>query len=188
MFVPDGLGKLLGSASTLATRLQSIFEFVQPAFAVGNFILESLLIGGENLGELLGCGSVFEPADVDLFRLGNQTDGGFHPRVLPFQLTDGGVEDAVVCAEAIPNEISVVVAAEPVNAEDRRWIWCLLGDVQPLLRVVTDIESDEGAVRHGVVAGFLPNGGCGGLAELAQGMVNGLVPGAGTADERMQLA
>ena len=176
MFVPDGLWQLLGSTSTLAARLQSVLEFVEPPFAVGNFTLEGLFVGDENLGQLLVSRGVFEPADVDLFRFGNEADGGFHPCVLPVQLTDRRVEDAVVCAEAVPDEIPVVVTTEPVDAKDRRRLWRLLGDVQPLLSVVTNVEGDEGAVRHGVVAGLLPNGGCGWLTELAQGMVDGLVP------------
>ena len=54
MFVPDGLWQLFGSTSTLAARFQSVLEFVEPSFAVDNFILEGLFVGDENLGELLG--------------------------------------------------------------------------------------------------------------------------------------
>ena len=188
MFVPDGLGELLGGAATLAALLQSVLELVQPAFAVGDLAFEGLLIGDEDLSELLGGRGVLEAADVNVFGLGDQADGGLHPCVLAFQLTHSGVEDPVVCAETVPDEVAVVIAAEPVDAEDRRGLWRLVGQVQPLLRVVADIERDEGAVRHGIVARFLADCGCGWLAELAQGVVDGLVPGAGAADERMQLA
>ena len=185
MFVPDGLGELLGGAATLAALLQSVLKLVQPAFAVGNLAFEGLLIGDEDLSELLGGRGVLEAADVNVFGLGDQADGGLHPCVLAFQLTHSGVEDPVVCAETVPDEVAVVIAAEPVDAEDRWGLWRLVGEVQPLLSVVADIEGDEGTVRHGVVARLLADCGRGWLAELAQRVVDGLVPGAGAADERM---
>ena len=188
MFVPDGLGELLGGAAALAARLQSVLELVQPAFAVGDLALEGLFIGDEDLGELLGGRGVLEAADVNVFGLGDQADGGLYPCVLALQLADGGVEDPVVCAEAVPDEVAVIIAAEPVDAEDRRGLWRFFGEVQPLLSVVADIEGNEGAVCHGVVARLLADCGRGWLAELAQCVVDRLVPGAGAADERMQLA
>ena len=42
MLVPDGLRELLGRTAALAARLQSVLEFVQPAFAVGHLALEGL--------------------------------------------------------------------------------------------------------------------------------------------------
>ena len=140
VLVPNGLGELLRRAAAFAARFQSILEFVEPPVSVGDLSLERLFVGEENLGELLGRGGVLQPADVDLLGRGDQTDGRLHPGVRALELPHRRVEHPVVRPEAVPDKIAVVVAAEPVDAENRRRIGRLLGNLQPLLSVVADVE------------------------------------------------
>ena len=106
------------------------------------------------------------------------------PRSSPSRLSDSGVgtlpigvsracgaavdaavhplQHAHVLAEAGPEEAAVVVFAEPVDVEDRRWIGKLLAHVEPVLPVVAHVIAAERQHRHRVAARHADGAGGGG--------------------------
>ncbi len=73
---------------------------------------------------------------------------------------DDPLQDAEVVAEAGPEELAVLVAAEPVDVEDPRRVLEPAAEVEPVAEVVAHVVAAEGQHGERVAAD---------LAELAEG-------------------
>lgn len=75
---------------------------------------------------------------------------GLHD-VLSFHASTHPVDDADVIAEARPQELALLVQAEPVDVENFGHLSTGLVQVQPVLQVVAKVVAHEGSHGHGVV-------------------------------------
>ena len=109
---------------------------------------------------------------------------------LAFDAVQHPLQHAHVVAEAGPDEVALVVGAEPVDVEDRQDLGALglqpLAQVEPVLEVVAHVVAAEGqhgeriAAHHALFAA----GGCGGLRAHGGGQVDAFGPAADLGDQR----
>ena len=99
---------------------------------------------------------------------------------------DDPFEHAHVVAETGPEEAAVVVAAEPVHAEDARGIGDALAHVHPVAEIEGHVVAAKGQHGHRVAAHLpdLARGGGGGLAAHRRADVNAVRPVERLVDER----
>ena len=91
-------------------------------------------------------------SEVQRARLGHQPHRGPDGHVLPADPAHHPVQHPAVVAEARPEELAVLVLAEPVDVEHLGQL--VLGVVlegQPVLQVVAEVVAEEGPHGEGVV-------------------------------------
>ena len=88
-------------------------------------------------------------------RLGQEPDRAGLGDVLVVDSPTDPVDDAHVLAEARPQELALLVQAEPVDVEDLGHVPAGLVHVQPVLQVVAEVVAEERPHRHRVVHDLL---------------------------------
>ena len=92
---------------------------------------------------------------TDRPRLGQKPDWARLGNVLVVDSSTDPVDDSHVLAEARPQELALLVQAEPVDVEDLGHVSPGLVHVQPVLQVVTEVVAEEWPHRHRVVHDLL---------------------------------
>ena len=97
-----------------------------------------------------------EAGGVEVFDGWQIADGGFMGAGFTVGAIEDPFEDADVFAVAWPDELSVVVFAEPVDGVDLRQLVWIGGfaHVEPVLDVITDVVADEWQHGEWVAAHF----------------------------------
>ena len=118
---------------------------------------------------------------VDLARRRDAADRGLDRLALAVAAPEDPLEDADVLAEAGPDELAVVVLAEPVDDEDLRQlrrVRCSRADLQPVGEVVGHVVAAERQHRHRVEAQLadLARGGGGRLDRHRRGEEDAVLP------------
>src|SRR3954453_1044678 len=106
-----------------------------------------------------------EAGDIEIVRARQPTDRRLECATISLAPVDDPFEHAHVFTETWPKEFSFCAFAEPIHVENQRWIGELLSDIEPVLKIISDVVSAEGQHRHWVAShsSYSTGGGCGGL-------------------------
>src|SRR3954452_19014096 len=151
---------LLCSAEALLERVelpadlvgQLVAELGQVLAHLRELGLDRVLVDREQ--PLQGLGREVEPVDVQRALGRDASDRRVGRLGLAVAAAEDPLQDTGVLAEAGPQELALVVLAEPVDVEDlRQLVGVALGaDVQPVLEVVGHVVAAEGQHGEGVEA------------------------------------
>src|SRR5499433_2492066 len=109
-------------------------------------ILPSLAIDGHQLIDI-GVGN-FESFAAQARCLGHITDGRLIGLAAALAALHNPTQHPQVFAKTGPQKTAALVALEPVDAEDLRWVGGPLGHCQPMAPIVTHVVAAERQHRH----------------------------------------
>src|SRR5262245_25627633 len=99
---------------------------------------------------------VLHPTPVEVLIARHPADWAFDTDCATAGPLDYPFQHAHVLAIARPQEVAVLILAEPVDAEDPRWVWDAAPKLEPVVEVVGHVVAAERQHREGV-APYLPD-------------------------------
>src|SRR5262245_27572189 len=100
-----------------------------------------------------------DAAPIEVFIEWHPAERAFHRAGAAVDAVDDPLEDAEVIAEARPEELAVLIAAEPVDVEHSRRVSQAAAELEPVAEVVAHVVAAEWQHRERVAAN---------LAQLAE--------------------
>ena len=117
-------------------------DFLLPGFAVEVLQLVEILLGKVHT------------LPVHIGEIGHPANGRFLTRGAAVGTVDNPLKNAHIFAEAGPDEITLVIFAEPVDVEDSRSFGQLLAHIEPVAEVCTHVIAAERQHGHGITPNF----------------------------------
>src|ERR1700750_1124442 len=161
-----------------------VAELGEVLLHLGQLLLDLLEVDGEEIPHRLN-GDV-EPLGVDLALGRQQPDRGLDRLGFALAAAEDPCQHAAVLAEAGPEELALVVFAEPVDVEDARQLGTLApAELQPVGEVVAHVVAAEGQHRHRAEAQLTDGAGRGGgrLRRHRRPHEDGVLPVEGLLDQ-----
>ncbi len=118
-------------------------------FVLEQFGVPVVTIDRHRLGEI-GFAEIFEAFPRDVLMARHPTQRRLGCIRLALGSTHDPLEDAHVLAESWPDELAVVVLAEPVHTEDSWWIRDVASERKPVIEVVTHVVAGKGQHGEGI--------------------------------------
>src|SRR4029077_13110568 len=87
--------------------------------------------------------SDIELGEVEILRARDRADLRFSAAAVPFAAIKNPFQHAHVFAKTGPQKFSVRTFAEPVHAENERWICETVADFEPMLKILAHVVAAE---------------------------------------------
>src|SRR5215467_7122053 len=160
-----------------------IAEGIEKIALALEIILPSLAVDGHQLIDI-GLGN-FDSFAAQARRLRHIAYRSFSRLAVAFATLRDPTQDSQVFAKAWPQKSAALVALEPVDAEDLRWMGGPLGHCQPMAPIVTHVVAAERQHRHRIAPhhAYGAGGRRGGFGRQGRPKKSAMLPVEGLIDE-----
>src|SRR5262245_26387737 len=161
-----------------------IAEGIEKIALALEIILPSLAVDGYQLIDI-GLGN-FDSFAAQARRLRHIVYRSFSRLAVAFATLRDPTQDSQVFVKAWPQKSVALVALEPVDAEDLRWMGGLLGHWQPMVSVIGHVVAAERQHRYGIAPHRTHSAGGrrGGFRRQGRPKKSAMLPVEGLIDER----
>src|SRR3954451_11770653 len=119
-----------------------------------------------------------EALHIEIVRARQPTDRRLECATIFLAPVDDPFEHAHVFTKTWPEEFSFCAFAEPIHVKNQRWIGELLSDIEPVLKIISDVIPAERQHRHWIAphSSYCTGSRCGSLRSHCRAQIHPVTP------------